>query len=106
AAVPPHRAPPARQACLGDRHPGHGAVDRRARYWRRMTGPGQPEQLALLLSLQRELALETDIDVVLRRSAEFAVALPDAARATAPGSACSSSSTRRAISRSRRTTRT
>ena len=47
-----------------------------------MTGPGQAEQLALLLSLQRELALETDIDVVLRRIAEFAVALLDAERAT------------------------
>ena len=47
-----------------------------------MTGPGEAEQLALLLSLQRELALETDIDVVLRRIAEFAVALLDAERAT------------------------
>ena len=47
-----------------------------------MTGPGQAEQLALLLALQRELALETDIDVVLRRIAEFAVGLLDAERAT------------------------
>jgi signal transduction histidine kinase len=47
-----------------------------------MTGPGEAEQLALLLSLQRELALETDIDVVLQRIAEFAVALLDAERAT------------------------
>ena len=47
-----------------------------------MTGPEQAEQLALLLSLQRELALETDIDVVLRRIAEFAIALLDAERAT------------------------
>src|SRR5260370_30745612 len=47
-----------------------------------MTGPGQPEQLALLLALQREVALETDIDVVLRRIAEFAVGLLHAARAT------------------------
>jgi signal transduction histidine kinase len=46
-----------------------------------MTAPGEAEQLALLLSLQRELALETDIDVVLRRIAEFAVALLDAERA-------------------------
>jgi signal transduction histidine kinase len=47
-----------------------------------MTAPGEAEQLALLLSLQRELALETDIDVVLQRIAEFAVALLDAERAT------------------------
>jgi signal transduction histidine kinase len=47
-----------------------------------MTGPQQAEQLALLLTLQRELALETDIDVVLRRIAEFAVGLLDAERAT------------------------
>jgi signal transduction histidine kinase len=47
-----------------------------------MTAPGEAEQLALLLSLQRELALETDIDIVLRRIAEFAVALLDAERAT------------------------
>ncbi|HLZ48261.1 MAG TPA: GAF domain-containing sensor histidine kinase [Candidatus Limnocylindria bacterium] len=47
-----------------------------------MTGPPQAEQLALLLSLQRELALETDIDVVLHRIADFAVAILDAERAT------------------------
>ena len=47
-----------------------------------MSGPGEPEQLALLLSLQRELALETDIDVVLRRIADAAAALLDAERAT------------------------
>ena len=47
-----------------------------------MTGPGQADQLALLLALQRELALETDIDVVLRRIAEFAVGLLEAERAT------------------------
>lgn len=50
-----------------------------------MTGPrevGQPEQLTLLLALQRELALESDIDVVLQRVAEFAAGLLDAERAT------------------------
>lgn len=47
-----------------------------------MSPPGQADQLALLLSLQRELALEPDIDVVLRRIAEFAVTLLDAERAT------------------------
>lgn len=47
-----------------------------------MSGPGEPEQLALLLSLQRELALEPDIDVVLRRIADAAVRLLDAERAT------------------------
>lgn len=47
-----------------------------------MSPPGQADQLALLLSLQRELALEPDIDVVLRRIAESAVALLDAERAT------------------------
>jgi signal transduction histidine kinase len=47
-----------------------------------MTAPGQAAQLALLLSLQRELALETDIDVVLRRIAEVATTLLDAERAT------------------------
>jgi signal transduction histidine kinase len=47
-----------------------------------MSAPGQTEQLALLLSLQRELALESDLDVVLRRIAEFACALLDAERAT------------------------
>jgi signal transduction histidine kinase len=47
-----------------------------------MSAPGQTEQLALLLSLQRELAMEADIDVVLRRIAEFAAALLDAERAT------------------------
>ena len=47
-----------------------------------MTGPGQAKQLALLLSLQRELALETDIDVVLRRIADAATTLLDAERAT------------------------
>ncbi|HVR88159.1 MAG TPA: GAF domain-containing sensor histidine kinase [Candidatus Limnocylindria bacterium] len=47
-----------------------------------MTAPGQAEQLALLLSLQRELALESDIDTVLRRIADVAVVLLDAERAT------------------------
>ncbi|HEX9494695.1 MAG TPA: GAF domain-containing sensor histidine kinase [Candidatus Limnocylindria bacterium] len=47
-----------------------------------MSPPGQADQLALLLTLQRELALEPDIDVVLRRIAEFAVGLLDAERAT------------------------
>lgn len=47
-----------------------------------MSGPGEPEQLALLLTLQRELALETDIDVVLRRIADAAAALLHAERAT------------------------
>ncbi len=32
-----------------------------------MAAPGQAEQLATLLDLGRELALETDVDVVLRR---------------------------------------
>ena len=44
--------------------------------------PGQTEQLALLLSLQRELALESDIDVVLRRIADAAATLLGAERAT------------------------
>lgn len=43
---------------------------------------GQTEQLALLLALQRDLALESDIDVVLRRIAEAATSLMDAERAT------------------------
>lgn len=43
---------------------------------------GQTEQLALLLSLQRELALEPDVDVVLRRIAGAATALLGAERAT------------------------
>ncbi|MEP7003776.1 MAG: GAF domain-containing sensor histidine kinase [Chloroflexota bacterium] len=43
---------------------------------------GQTEQLALLLALQRDLALESDIDVVLRRIAEAATTLMDAERAT------------------------
>ena len=47
-----------------------------------MTGTGRADQLALLLSLQRELALETDIDVVLHRIADSAVTLLDAERAT------------------------
>lgn len=47
-----------------------------------MTGPGEAEQLALLLALQRDLALETDIDVVLRRIADAATTLLDAERAT------------------------
>ena len=47
-----------------------------------MTGPHEAEQLALLLTLQRELALEADIDVVLRRIADAATALLDAERAT------------------------
>lgn len=47
-----------------------------------MTAPAQAEQFALLLTLQRELALETDIDVVLRRIAEAATRLLDAERAT------------------------
>jgi signal transduction histidine kinase len=47
-----------------------------------MTGPSEAEQLATLLSLHRELALETDVDVVLRRVADAATALLDAERAT------------------------
>ncbi len=47
-----------------------------------MTGPGEAEQLALLLALQRELALEADIDVVLRRIADAATTLLDAERTT------------------------
>lgn len=47
-----------------------------------MTAPGQAEQLATLLDLQRELALESDLDVVLRRIVETATALLDAERAT------------------------
>ncbi len=43
---------------------------------------GQTEQLALLLALQRDLALESDIDVVLRRIAEAATSLMDSERAT------------------------
>ena len=43
---------------------------------------GQTGQLALLLSLQRELALETDVDVVLRRIADAASELLGAERAT------------------------
>jgi signal transduction histidine kinase len=43
---------------------------------------GQTEQLALLLSLQRELALESDIDVVLQRIAEAATTLLGAERTT------------------------
>ena len=41
---------------------------------------GQSEQLALLLSLQRELALESDIDVVLRQIADAATTLLGAER--------------------------
>lgn len=47
-----------------------------------MAPPGQAEQLATLLDLQRELALETDVDVVLRRIAETASVILDAERAT------------------------
>jgi signal transduction histidine kinase len=47
-----------------------------------MTAPGQVEQLTLLLALQRELALESDIEVVLQRIAEFSTGLLDAERAT------------------------
>lgn len=47
-----------------------------------MTAPGQAEQLATLLDLQRELALEADLNVVLRRIVETATALLDAERAT------------------------
>lgn len=47
-----------------------------------MSAPGQPEQLTLLLALQRELALEADIEVVLQRVAGLAVDLLDAERAT------------------------
>jgi signal transduction histidine kinase len=47
-----------------------------------MAAPGQAEQLATLLDLQRELALETDVDVVLRRIAETATTLLDAERST------------------------
>ncbi len=47
-----------------------------------MTPTGETEQLAVLLSLQRELALETDIDVVLRRIAEAATTLLGAERTT------------------------
>lgn len=47
-----------------------------------MAAPGQAEQLATLLDLQRELALETDVDVVLRRIAETASVILDAERAT------------------------
>src|SRR2546421_369569 len=47
-----------------------------------MTGPKDAEQLALLLTLQRDLALEADIDVVLRRIAGAATTLLDAERAT------------------------
>src|SRR4029077_16183469 len=81
-AVPADRPAPSGQAGERHRHAGHGAEHRRARYWRRLTGPGQAEQLALLLALQRELALETDIDVVLRRIADAATTLLDAERTT------------------------
>jgi signal transduction histidine kinase len=47
-----------------------------------MTGPGDAEQLALLLTLQRELALEPDIDVVLSRIADAATRLVGAERTT------------------------
>jgi GAF domain-containing protein len=47
-----------------------------------MNGPGEAQQLALLLSLHRELALETDLEVVLRRIADAATTLIDAERAT------------------------
>jgi signal transduction histidine kinase len=47
-----------------------------------MTGPREAEQLAMLLSLHRDLALESDVDVVLRRIADAATALVDAERAT------------------------
>lgn len=47
-----------------------------------MAPPGQAEQLATLLDLQRELALETDVDVVLRRIAETASLILHAERAT------------------------
>src|SRR2546423_2524808 len=47
-----------------------------------MTGPKDAEQLALLLALQRDRALEADIDVVLRRIAGAATTLLDAERAT------------------------
>ncbi len=47
-----------------------------------MAAPGHAEQLATLLDLQRELALETDVDVVLRRIAETASGILDAERAT------------------------
>jgi len=45
-------------------------------------GAAQTEQLAVLLSLQRELALEADIDIVLRRIADAATTLLDAERTT------------------------
>ena len=47
-----------------------------------MTAPGDADRLATLLDLQRELALETDVDVVLRRIAETASIVLDAERAT------------------------
>ena len=46
------------------------------------SGDGPAEPLAVLLSLQRELALESDIDVVLRRIADAATTLLRAERAT------------------------
>ncbi|HET8568070.1 MAG TPA: GAF domain-containing sensor histidine kinase [Candidatus Limnocylindria bacterium] len=44
--------------------------------------PSEAEQLTALLALQRELALEHDVDVVLRRIADTATHLLDAERAT------------------------
>ena len=47
-----------------------------------MAAPGQAEQLSTLLDLQRELAMETDIDRVLQRITQSATELLDAERAT------------------------
>lgn len=47
-----------------------------------MTVRPLPDQLASLLQLQRDLALESDVDKVLHRIAEAATALLDAERAT------------------------
>jgi signal transduction histidine kinase len=44
-----------------------------------MTGPREAEQLATLLSLHRELALETDVDVDLRRMAGAFTVIREAA---------------------------
>jgi len=68
------------------RHARDGAGDRRARYWRRMTALAQAEQLALILALQRDLALEGNVDMVLQRITGTATKLLGAERATVSSS--------------------
>src|SRR5262249_6341677 len=98
-ALPAHRPAPARQAGVRDRHARDRSTDRRT------GGHGDPvgrvilrsvdvaearsvqlsavgDQLSALLELQRELALESDIDKVLSRITSAAMATLGAERAT------------------------